>query len=72
MSRKFLVLTLLVALLLTTSVSPRVTQPLNEHTQTAGETAWPTQISTWLGSSIRFEPNGGCEDGGASGCPSPG
>lgn len=73
MSGKLLIFSSVVALLLVSLVAPapaadhRVDGPL-----TSGTATWSVQSNSGLVvSSFWLRPNGGCEDGGASGCPKP-
>ncbi len=68
MSRKVLIVAAVVAMLLATSVAPALAAPFET------ETAFPVDARPGAGSSLPvwspgIQPQGGCENGGAGGCP---
>ena len=70
MSRKLFVVAALSILVLTTLVAPAAAAPLNAQDDVLGQ----TEAGSKLGGDpsvlpLDIQPNGGCESGGAGGCP---
>lgn len=73
MAHRILVLSLVMALLLVTVVAPAAAAPRQARQALApGMSVWSVQTgSLQVGLPGGLRPNGGCEDGAASGCPNP-
>jgi hypothetical protein len=70
MSRKLFVVAATITLVLATLVAPAAAAPLNAQDVALGQTETGSKLGSTLSVlPLDIQPNGGCESGGAGGCP---